>query len=157
MKIRSAAGIPTLPEIECACATVRRAARLLTQLYDEELRESVQASQFALLSALEKRPGCNQAILSRALAFDKTTLSRNLSLMQKKGWIRVAAAEDRRERGFCLTAAGKKLLERAQPGWQRAQNRLRSAMTSQQWDSMWQVLRYVTDAAYRAAIQKGDQ
>ena len=150
MKIRSAAGIPTLPEIECACATVRRAARLLTQLYDEELRESVQASQFALLSALEKRPGCNQAILSRALAFDKTTLSRNLSLMQKKGWIRVAAAEDRRERGFCLTAAGKKLLE-------RAQNRLRSAMTSQQWDSMWQVLRYVTDAAYRAAIQKGDQ
>ena len=27
-----------LPDIECACATVRRAARLVTQLYDEEFR-----------------------------------------------------------------------------------------------------------------------
>ena len=29
--------IERLPDIECACATVRRAARLVTQLYDEEL------------------------------------------------------------------------------------------------------------------------
>src|SRR5262249_39614614 len=63
-----------LPDIVCACATLRRAARLVTQLYDEELRLHLPASQFALLSAIESRPGCNQSMLARMLAFDKTTL-----------------------------------------------------------------------------------
>src|SRR5262249_52995650 len=53
-----------LPDIsKCACTTLRRAARLVTQLYDEELRRHLPASQFALLSAIERRPGCNQSML----------------------------------------------------------------------------------------------
>jgi DNA-binding MarR family transcriptional regulator len=145
-----------LPDIECACATLRRAARLLTQLYDEELRPHLQASQFALLMALDRRPRCNQSMLSRALAFDKTTLSRNLGLMERNGWIEYAAAGDRRERGFRLTAAGRKLLRTARPGWQRAQDRLRSSMTGDRWDAMWRVLHNLTNAAYHARSQKGD-
>jgi len=149
-------GGESLPEIECACATARRAARLLTQLYDSELRPHLQASQFALLTALDRRPGCNQSMLARALALDKTTLSRNLGLMERNGWIAYAAAGDRRERGFRLTAAGRKLLQTARPGWRRAQSRLRSAMTSEQWDAMWRVLRNLTNAANRIRSPKGD-
>jgi DNA-binding MarR family transcriptional regulator len=142
------------PEIECACAGVRRAARLVTQLYDGELRPGLQASQFALLSVLDKRPGLPQSVLGRALAFDKTTLSRNLSLMRKKLWIEpaplAAPGSDARERGFRLTVAGRKLLRAATPGWRRAQERLRSSMTAAEWDSMWQALRTLTAAASRA-------
>jgi len=145
-----------LPEIDCACATVRRAARLVTQLYDEELRPHLQASQFALLSVLEKRPGCNQSILARALAFDKTTLSRNLGLMERNGWIEHTEAGDQRERGFRLTGAGRKLLLAARPGWRRAQDRLRSTMTGTQWDAMWHVFRNITNAAHNARTQKGN-
>lgn len=143
------------PDIGCACATVRRAARLVTQLYDQELRGHLEASQFALLSALDRRPGCNQVMLARALGFDKTTLSRNLGLMKKNGWIVHVVANDQRERGFHLTAAGRKLLAGARPNWKRAQRQLRSAMTGEQWEAMWQALRNVANAAYQARKKKG--
>lgn len=146
-----------LPEIECACATVRRAARLVTQLYDQELRGHLEASQFALLSVLERSSRCNQAMLARSLAFDKTTLSRNLALMKKKGWIEHVVANDQRERGFQLTPAGRRLIVSARPGWKRAQSRLQSAMTSEQWEAMWQTFRNVTNAAYQARKKKGDK
>jgi DNA-binding MarR family transcriptional regulator len=140
----------TLPDIECACATVRRAARLLTQLYDEEFRGHLEASQFTLLTALEGQPGCNQSLLAKALGMDKTTLSRNLSLLARKGWIERQMATDQRERGFRLTPAGRRLLKTARPAWRRAQVRLRSTMTGEQWDQMQQVLRNLTNATHQA-------
>ncbi len=144
-----------LPRFDCACATVRRAARLLTQLYDGELRPDLQASQYALLSTLERLPGCNQTILATAAAFDKTTLSRNLGLMARKGWIERSAAVDPRERGFRLSPAGRRLLKAARPGWSRAQRRLQSAMNGEEWASMWRTLEVLTNAACNAGNKKG--
>jgi DNA-binding MarR family transcriptional regulator len=141
---------PPSIEFECACAAIRQASRLVTQIYEEELREHLAVPQFALLSMLQALPGCNQATLARRLDFDKTTLSRNLKLLQKNGWIEHTASDDQRERGFCLTSAGTKLLNAAKPGWKRAQSRLRSAMTGGQWEAMWQTFGDVTQAARRA-------
>ena len=145
-----------LPDIECACASVRRAARLVTQIYDEEFREHLEASQFALLSALERQSDCNQSMLARALGMDKTTLSRNLSLLATKGWIERQTATDQRERGFRLTPAGRGLLKAARPAWRRAQARLRSAMTGEQWDQMRKAFRNLTNAAYQSLSEGGD-
>ena len=145
---------PDLPNIECACSTVRRAARLITQLYDEELRGHLEAPQLALLAGVDKNPGSNQTILARVLGFNKTTISRNLAVMERKGWIEHAVVNDQRERGVRLTAAGRKLLTITKPGWKRAQSRLRSAMGDQQWEAMWEVLRSVTNAAHKARTAK---
>jgi DNA-binding MarR family transcriptional regulator len=143
------------PDISnCAYATLRRAARLVTQLYDQELRLHLPASQFALLSAIKSRPGCNQSMLARMLAFDKTTLSRNLGLMRRNGWIELATADGQREY-VRLTKHGAKLLAVARPGWRRAQNRLRSTMSDAQWKAMWRVIRDVTNCAYQAREMKG--
>lgn len=136
----------------CACAAVRHASRLITQIYEEELREHLAMPQFALLSALHALPGCNQAALARRLDFDKTTLSRNLKLLEKNGWIEYTASDDRRERGYRLTPTGAKLLASAKPGWKRAQSRLRAAMKASQWDAMWETFGNITDAARRARL-----
>jgi DNA-binding MarR family transcriptional regulator len=138
------------PELSCACAAVRHAARLVTQLYGEELDGPLEPPQFALLSVLDKRAGCNQAVLARALDFDKTTLSRNLKLMQKNGWIERVASDDQRERGYHLTSAGRKLLNEERPKWKRAQNRFQSGMSAEQWTAMWDVFRDITTAARKA-------
>jgi DNA-binding MarR family transcriptional regulator len=143
-----------LPDIShCACATLRRAARLVTALYDEELRLHLPASQFALLSAIKSRPRCNQSMLARMLAFDKTTLSRNLALLRKNGWVEFATADGQREH-VRLTKDGTRLLSVARPGWRRAQNRLRSTMSHAQWNAMWRVIRDVTNCAYQAREMK---
>src|SRR5580704_11887816 len=88
----------TLPDIHCACAGIRRAARLVTQLYSHEMGWNAEPAQFSLLSALERHPGARQAPLGRALGLDKTTLSRNLKLMQRNGWVEAVPGKDRRER-----------------------------------------------------------
>jgi DNA-binding MarR family transcriptional regulator len=133
-------------EFGCACAAARRASRLITQIYEEELREYLAPPQFGLLSLLHAVPGCNQATLASRLDLDKTTLSRNLKLLEKNGWIEHVASDDHRERGYHLTAAGAKLRAAAKPAWKRAQTRLRAAMTTSQWDSMWQTFGNITEA-----------
>jgi DNA-binding MarR family transcriptional regulator len=118
---------------------VRRAARLVTQLYDDELRGQMEASQFALLSAVDQAAGTNQSSLARALGLDKTTISRNLRLIEKNGWIT-------RDDGLRLTAYGRERLASARPHWHRAQERLRSAMSAEQWTAMRAVLGDLTEA-----------
>lgn len=146
-----------LPPFDCACATVRRAARMVTQLYDEELRPHIEVPQFALLSALEQNPACTQSALARGAGFDKTTISRNLALMRQKGWIEDVHSDDPRDRRVRITAAGRNLLRAAKPGWNRAQKRLSSAMTPGEWEKMWSVLDKLTDAAIKARQKKGSQ
>jgi DNA-binding MarR family transcriptional regulator len=92
-------------------------------------------------------------MLARVLAFDKTTLSRNLGLLRRNGWIEPATADGRGEH-LRLTKDGTKLLAVARPGWRRAQNHLRSTMSAAQWNAMWRVMRDVTSCAYQAREMK---
>ncbi|MEO7135642.1 MAG: MarR family winged helix-turn-helix transcriptional regulator, partial [Vicinamibacterales bacterium] len=139
---------PAAFDFPCACATARRAARAVTQLYDQHLRASeLEGTQFALLSVLNAIGPCSQASIGHGFSFDKTTLSRNLTLLKKKGWIETAPSEDGRERRYVLSAAGKKQLTAAQPAWQRAQDQLRASMTAKEWNAMWKVFRRLTEAA----------
>src|SRR5580704_14440562 len=125
-KLTSASG--PLPDLPRACANLRRAARLVTQLYGREMNWSMEPAQFSLLSALSLRPGVSQAPLGRALGLDKSTMSRNLRLMKQNRWIEPALNDDRRERGYRLTPAGKRILSATKPGWAGAQSKLRAAL-----------------------------
>ena len=139
---------PALTDLACACATARQVARLLTQLYDGRLRESgMEAPQFALLMTLEKQGPCSQVELGRRYALDKTTVSRNLQVLERNGWIESTAGTDKRQRRVMLTATGRKRLEEAKPQWKRAQDQLRTAMTAEEWETMFRAFRTVAQAA----------
>jgi DNA-binding MarR family transcriptional regulator len=146
--------VKPIPDLPCACATARRAARALTQLYDGRLRQSqIEASQFTLLSAIDGMNGANQAAIGRMLDLDKTTLSRNLQWLKRRGWIELSPADplknDGRERRFVLSVQGKQKLESAQPAWRAAQEQLQSELTAAEWETMWKAFRVVTEAAQR--------
>lgn len=144
-----------LTDLACACATARQAARVLTQLYDSRLQRSgMEAPQFALMMTLEKGGPCSQIDLGRRFALDKTTVSRNLKVLERNGWIASSVGKDRRQRLFILTGAGRKPLAAAMPEWKKAQDQLRSRMTAKQWDVMFDVFRNVTQTAL--ALQAGD-
>lgn len=156
MNRRSVSAPGALTDLHCACATARQVARVLTQLYDGRLRETgVEAPQFALMMTLETQGPCSQVDLGRRYALDKTTVSRNLKLLERKGWISSSVASDRRKRQFTLTTAGRKRLAIAKPHWRKAQHQLRSGMAVEQWDAMFRVFRTVVQAAQ--TLQKVDQ
>jgi len=138
-------------ELACACATARQVARAITQLYDRWLDGTgLEAPQFALLMALNANGEASQASIGKRYGMDKTTVSRNLKWLQQRGFIAAAGAEDGRERRFVLTAEGRKRLAAAKPKWKKAQDHLRSGMTSQQWDTMFDAFRAVARAARTA-------
>ncbi len=136
----------TLPDLDCACATIRRAARLVTQLYSREM-VSTEPGQFALLCALSEHPAASRTAIGHVLGFDKTTLSRNLRLIEKNGWIELVSTEDHRERGYRLTAAGRQVLAESRSGWRRAQSKLRGALAPGEWETMLKMFGQVAGAA----------
>ena len=106
----------------CACANLRRAARAVTQVFDEALAPSgLRATQFTLLvtSRLMGESTINE--LAERMAMDRTTLSRNLKVLVRSGLLEVRPGEDGRTRLVRLTPAGEHALEEAYPLWQQAQ------------------------------------
>ena len=141
----------TLPDLGCACASVRRAARLVTQLYSHEMGSHLEPAQFSLLSALSQQAGASQARLGRALGLDKTTLSRNLRVLEKNGWIEpMVTGDDHRERGYRLSAAGRKVFDATKPGWKRAQAKLRAALKPGEFETMLRAFGRVAEVALAA-------
>jgi DNA-binding MarR family transcriptional regulator len=143
-----AAAPPHAPDLSCACAATRRAARAVTQLYDSYLRASdIEGTQYGLLSVLGSIGPCSQAAIAHRFALDKTTLSRNLKLLRRKGWIETVPTDDGRERRYVLSKSGEKRLAVAKPTWRRVQQRLRDSMTASEWDAVWKALHVLTTAA----------
>lgn len=146
-----------LTDPACACATARQVARTLTQLYDRFLDGTgMEAPQFALLMTLARQGAASQASIGRRYALDKTTMSRNLKWLERKGWIEsVAGPEDKRERRFTLTAEGQRKVAAARPEWKKAQQSLRGGMTAKQWGAMFDAFRTVTRAAQGVQLERG--
>lgn len=140
-----------LPALDCACASLRRAARAVTQLYQAALKDTgLRATQLTLLQALERMGTSSQTALGELLALNPTTLSRTLRPLARRGWIRAGGGQDRREVRWTLTPAGRRRLARARPAWERAQARLRARLRPEHWTLLVEDLAGVAAAARRA-------
>lgn len=115
----------------CFCFNLRRAARLVTQVYSEALRPlGLQATQFTLLMAIHGRGPIPMRRLAGAVGMDRTTLTRNLQVLQQRGWVVVEPGEDRRVRELSLSDEGSGVLGRAYPLWREAQASLAQRLGS---------------------------
>jgi DNA-binding MarR family transcriptional regulator len=108
--------------MSCICFGVRRAARAITQHYDRVMRPlGLRATQFNMLVALAHAGALGMSDLARVLGLDRTSLTRNLKPVERKGWVRVEQGEDRRRRTVAITPAGIAALRQAVPAWRKAQ------------------------------------
>src|SRR6266545_4616400 len=106
----------------CLCLHAQRAARALARRFDEAFRPlGLTSGQFSLLVSLNRPEPPNLRSVAALLAMDRTTLTAALKPLERRGWIDIAVDDqDRRSRRLSLTAAGRRLLARAVPVWQRA-------------------------------------
>jgi DNA-binding MarR family transcriptional regulator len=119
------------------CASFRRASRALTQHYDDALRPlGLRATQFTILQALSLAGHVTQGRLGVILAIDSTTLTRTLEIMSRHGWIAKRPGKDRRERRLGLTRSGEAQFQRALPGWNKVQAKLRRRLGAERWDNL---------------------
>ena len=139
--------------LPCMCASFRRAARALTQVYDDALRPlGLRATQFTILQALSLTGEISQGDLGGLLALDSTTLTRTLRLMRASGWISERRGKDRRERWVKLSAAGRRRFKQASAPWQEVQTRLRDRAGLAKWNE-W--LAVATEISGQASSPQG--
>lgn len=108
---------------DCACFNVRKAARAITRFYDAVFQPSgILATQFSLLTVAQHRQELPITEAADRLGLDRTTLTRNLKVMQSKGFIAVGPGKDGRTKAIRVTAAGREALQKALPYWKEAQH-----------------------------------
>ena len=115
---------PAIDAIARTCIAVRMRLlnRVVTNLYDDALRPlGLKVSQLNILVVTAKLGVTQPVKVCDLLQLDTSTLSRNVERMRAKGWLEVVPGADARTQPFRLTARGRKLLEKAVPAWQQAQ------------------------------------
>jgi DNA-binding MarR family transcriptional regulator len=115
---------------ECLAVRLRRLNRVVTSLYDEALRPfGLRISQLNILVVAAVQERARPADLCRQLDLDASTLSRNLHILQRRGWIEyLEDPGDARAQPFRVTVAGRELIERAHPAWSFAQQQAEQAL-----------------------------
>jgi DNA-binding MarR family transcriptional regulator len=108
----------------CLCQASRSAARGVTSVFDRHLRpHGLRVTQFTILANLILRGATPVTALAEALGMDRTTLTRNLALLEHKGWIETRNDEnDARTHLVSATAKGRAAANDALPAWREAQN-----------------------------------
>ena len=114
----------------CASWNLRRAARVVTRHYNQALRGSgVTAEQLPLLSAIAASDEFSVGTLAEALDIERSAVSRDVSVLEKKGFVRLLKdPRDARITRLAITAKGHRALAVAFEAWKTAHSELQSVV-----------------------------
>lgn len=109
----------------CLCIDLRTAAQKLTQIYDDAMASSgLSVTQFSQLNLIRTLEGPTLTELAEASQLERSTLGRNLKVLEKMGLISTKAGADARSKTIHLSRKGLNAFKRAAPLWYGAQNQL---------------------------------
>lgn len=110
---------------ECIGTRVRLLNRIVTKAYDDCLRPlGLRTAQQTILVAISLMKTPTPTHIERRLSLDKSTVSRNVERMQRRGWVEFVSGEDGRSHYLKLTAKGDKLLHESTTAWAQAQKKM---------------------------------
>ena len=109
----------------CTNTRMRRAARAVSDFYNVIMEPAgLHANQFTLLIPAYLAQGSTITQLAQLAGLDRTTLARNLKVLEERGLIRLQPGDDQRTRVVVITDQGRQTLLEALPMWEKAQQQL---------------------------------
>jgi len=131
----------------CVCFNLRRVARVVTHLFDAEMRRhGIRSTQGSVLFALHALGRSNMAELSEVLGMERTTLLRNLRPLQRDGLVTVEGGGHGGYVELSLSAKGRKQIERMAPAWKSAQSTAVQVLGEERWSALLGDLEKVASA-----------
>jgi len=125
----------------CTCGELRKAARAVTMLYDNAVKSSgLQSTQFGLLQVISKTDSIRISDLAAKMGTDRTTLTRNLAILEREGFIKISEGTDHRTRNVSATHKGREAIVRAIPLWNEVQYKVKQKMGESSWQGLMQSL-----------------
>jgi DNA-binding MarR family transcriptional regulator len=141
--------------LHCNCSILRSASRALSLAYDEALSPSgIRVTQFAILARMSAVGPTSVNDLADRLTMDRTTLGRNVRILERDGLISIGVGEDRRARVLELTARGRMVLDKAMPLWLEVHERFEAMLGKKEADDFRSTLGTVIQAG--RALFSGD-
>lgn len=96
--------------------------RAVTAHYEAHFRGSgLRGTQFTVLSVLAQAGPVAMTRLADLMGVERTTLTRNVTLLTRRGLVGWTGAEDGRVRQVMLTAKGEAMLRKCMPRWVAAE------------------------------------
>jgi DNA-binding MarR family transcriptional regulator len=132
----------------CACNQLRRATRGVTQLYESALAASgLKVTQLPILVGLGSAGDLSVTTLADALALDRTTLTRNLKVLEDRGLLRTSESDDdARVRMVSLTLEGSDVLAGALLRWEEMQRVVEERFGRERLTALYEELDALGDA-----------
>src|SRR5258708_23900668 len=113
----------------CLCTSLRQSALAVTQIYDQALVPSgLKITMFRLLRRISHAGAPTISELARIVDLDRSTLGRNLRVLERLGLVRLDGGTDERSKVVSLTRKVKAAFDKALPLWEKAQNAMRSML-----------------------------
>jgi DNA-binding MarR family transcriptional regulator len=117
---------------DCLAVRVRLIGRTVTAVYDGALDgHGLTIAQLNLLAALGKAGPCPPSMLGEVLQLERSTVSRNLNLLLRHGWIEAVSSDAKGIREVALTREGRAKIESVMPQWRKAQRQAAKLLGSE--------------------------
>ncbi|MFP5212849.1 MAG: MarR family winged helix-turn-helix transcriptional regulator [Acidobacteriota bacterium] len=96
----------------------------------------MRSTQYSMLMAARVRGPVTLTKLAEITVTERTTLTRNLTVLEKKGFILIEPGKDRRERQVSITERGLEALMVAIPLWEAAQAHIEQRLGGSRMDGL---------------------
>jgi DNA-binding MarR family transcriptional regulator len=125
----------------CTCGELRKAARAITLLYDDAFKSSgLLSTQFGVLQIICDIDSIRISDLADKLGMDRITLTRNLSVLERQGFIQISQGKDHRTRIVTATQKGRSAVAKAILLWNKIQHKVKQEMGESSWHELMQNL-----------------
>lgn len=115
----------------CLATQARRVERALTRSYNDELRHiGLTSTQLSLLVAAALSEPAASADIGRALGLEKSTVSRNLRLVEDRGWMVREGGPKAHWGHWALTDDGRAMIRAALPHWEKGQSQAERSLAA---------------------------
>ncbi len=136
----------------CGSFNLRKATRVVTQLYDDILQPTgLRSTQVVLLVALAAEGEMSVSYMARELVMSPSTLSRTLLPLERDGLIE-STSNGKRGKLVRLTAAGERALHHVIPYWHKAQEKFLGQVGAPAWTELNERLASLVAATRRSRL-----
>ena len=108
----------------CNCYAIRKISAKITKIYDNSLKKSgLKITQYAILRTISILKSTNLNNLASSLGYNRSTLGRNIKILERKKLINLNMGKDKREVKITVTNDGMKILKVARKCWEKINNK----------------------------------
>ncbi|WP_338452822.1 MarR family winged helix-turn-helix transcriptional regulator [Niallia oryzisoli] len=132
----------------CACANIRKAARIITQVYEKKMTPTgLKVTQYYMLVNIARHKKISISQLGDIMLLDQSTITRNVNILKKSGYVNIIRnINDSRAKLVSITEIGLAKLEEATPVWLQIQEKVENDIGKEKYKDLMETLKMIQES-----------